>query len=120
MSAGGVSAGLFDCDLEATRFSETQWTLGAGDRGAATLSIAAVEAEFKRVIRQLDIDSIDVICVGSFMHSLILVDGADQPFTPVFTWLDQQGETGVELVRSRMNGRFHERTGCRYHAMFPV
>src|SRR5262249_27523477 len=54
------------------------------------------------------------------LHSCVLLDGDDAPLTPVFTWLDQRGETGLDIIRSPLDERFHEITGCRYHPMFPV
>jgi gluconokinase len=54
------------------------------------------------------------------MHNIVLLDGADQPLSPVFTWRDSRGDAGVQFVRSRLGDRFHEITGCRYHPMFPV
>jgi gluconokinase len=54
------------------------------------------------------------------MHNFVLLDSDDRPLTPVFTWLDKQGHTGVEYLRARMGPRFHQRTGCRFHPMFPV
>ena len=42
------------------------------------------------------------------------------PLTPVFTWLDTTAPEGIEAVRRKLGARFHERTGCHYHPMFPV
>jgi gluconokinase len=120
ISSGGISAALFDSKLKAGRVAETRWKLETDELGAATLSIATVEKQFKRLIKQLKVHSTDAICIGSFMHNCLLLDDADEPLSPVFTWLDQRGEGGLEYVRSRLGDQFHERTGCRYHPMFPV
>jgi gluconokinase len=61
-----------------------------------------------------------VIAIGAFMHNLVLLDEAGQALTPVFTWLDQRGEKGLQYVYNRIGNRFHSVTGCRYHPMFPV
>ena len=123
ISSGGITAALLDSHLESIRVAETQWILETDAQGAATLSLATIETQFKRVIQQLNIqpdDRIDALCMDSFMHNIVVLNDADQPLTPVFTWLDQRGESGMEYVRSRMGGRFHEHTGCHYHPMFPV
>ncbi len=54
------------------------------------------------------------------MHSCLLVDGADEPLTPIFTWMDHRGTEGVDYIRREFGAGFHQRTGCRFHPMFPV
>ncbi|MBI4474417.1 MAG: hypothetical protein HY646_17235 [Acidobacteria bacterium] len=54
------------------------------------------------------------------MHNCVLIDAKDKPLTPVFTWLDRRGEAGMDYVRNQLGDTYHERTGCRYHPMFPV
>jgi len=123
ISSGGITAAIFDLNLHLIRSAETAWVLSTDDHGAATLPIDTIEAEFKRVIQLLKItgqEAIRAVCTGTFMHNCVLLDDTDHPLTPVFTWLDQRGSSGVEYIRSRIGDRFHERTGCRYHPMFPV
>src|SRR2546425_676785 len=123
LSSGGISAALFNSQLEVQRIAENQWFWETDDRGAATLSVGGVVERFKSAIRSLNLttsDAIDAICIGTFMHNCVLLDEADQPLTPLFTWLDHRGEAGLDCVRSRLGDRFHEITGCRYHPMFPV
>ena len=124
ISSSGISASLFNFELEVTRLVEGHWTVEADDEGAATLSLDAVLAQFKHVVEQLKIagspDPIDAICIGSFMHNCVLLDSTNTPLTPVFTWLDSRGKNGMEYVRARIGNQFHERTGCRFHPMFPV
>src|SRR4051812_42939887 len=99
ISSGGISGAVFDADLNAARFGETRWVLETDDKGSATLSIPTIEAQFKRIIRELGIVSADAICIDSFMHNIVLLDAKDEPLTPVFTWLDQRGDSGVALIR---------------------
>src|SRR5215467_5388599 len=123
ISSGGISAAIVDSDLQPVRFVDTEWVLEADDSGAATLSVTKVVEQLKAAVFQLNLtaaDHIDAICMDTFMHNSALLDAADRPLTPVFTWLDQRGGDGIELFRSRMGDRFHQRTGCRFHPMFPV
>ena len=84
-------------------------------------SIEMILDRFKFVLQDLKVpESVGTIAIGCFMHNCVLLDADDQPLTPVFTWLDQRGKEGVKYVRSRVGDAFHERTGCRYHPMFPV
>jgi len=121
ISSGGISAALFSSKLEVTKLSEERWKLELDDSGAATLSINTVLERFRQVIRELAIaEPVEAVCIGTFMHNLLLLDDTGKPLTPVFTWLDRRGEKGLEYLRSRLGGRFFERTGCRFHPMFPV
>ncbi len=121
MSSGGVSAALFNSKFEFTNRVKSQWHFTADKAGAATLSTEMILERFQTVLRDLHApEPAEAIGIGCFMHNCVLLDADDSPLTPVFTWLDQRGEEGVTYVRSRLGDRFHERTGCRYHPMFPV
>ena len=71
ISSGGISAAVFDARLSAKQFAESQWVLETGSKGAATLPIAAIESQFKKVISELRITSVDALCIGSFMHNIL-------------------------------------------------
>ncbi|HYR89262.1 MAG TPA: FGGY family carbohydrate kinase [Terriglobia bacterium] len=121
ISSGGIAAALFSAKLEVTKVTEQNWKLELDDSGAATLSLNTVVERFRQVIRELAIaEPIDAVCIGTFMHNIVLLDDAGKPLTPVFTWLDRRGEKGLEYLRSRLGERFFERTGCRFHPMFPI
>ncbi len=121
ISTGGVSASVFDSTLNALQVEESNWSLGMDSSGSATLALDDVVERCKIVIRSLDLPAkLDAVVIGCFMHNCVLLRSDEKPVTPVFTWLDRHGEDGVEYIRSRLGGRFHERTGCRFHPMFPV
>jgi len=121
ISSSGVSAALFNSQLKVVKFVEENWELAFGDQSSAALSAEHVVERFKLAVRELAIaEPIEAISIGTFMHNCVLLDGNDKPLTPVFTWLDQRGEEGIEFIRSRLGQGFHERTGCRFHPMFPV
>jgi gluconokinase len=123
VSSGGISAALLDSQLADKKASEQKWDLETDERGAATLPVPGVVAAFKQAIQSLKLtkaDTIDAVCIGTFMHNCVLLDEADGPLTPVFTWLDLRGDAGLDYIRSRLGDRFHDVTGCRYHPMFPV
>src|SRR6267142_716574 len=107
ISSGGISAALFSSKLEVTKLSEERWKLELDDSGAATLSINTVLERFRQVIRELAIaEPVEAVCIGTFMHNLLLLDDTGKPLTPVFTWLDRRGEKGLEYLRSRLGERF--------------
>src|SRR3954468_23591717 len=97
ISSGGIAAAVFDANLQRLRFVETRWTFESGELGAATLRADLVLSQFEKTIRQLDIvEPPSALCIGTFMHNCVLLDDADQPLSPLFTWLDRRGEDGVE------------------------
>ncbi len=123
ISSGGISATVFNAKLESQGVAEQKWFLETDDRGAATVSVPQVLDRFKQATQELygaSAASIDAICIGTFMHNFVLLSAADEPLTPVFTWLDRRGDAGVDYLRARLGDRFHEITGCRYHPMFPI
>jgi gluconokinase len=122
VSSGGITAGLLDSSLAVLRITKNPWALETDQSGAAVLPLHQVLDSFKRVIQELSIssaESIDAICLGTFMHDIVLLDDNDRPLTPLFTWLDHRGESGVPYLRQHLRD-FHQRTGCRFHPMFPV
>jgi gluconokinase len=121
ISSGGVSGAIVDAHAKIVRRVESRWEFIRDKTGAATLSAETVVDRFKIVLQELNIPaSVETITIGCFMHNCVLLDAEDQPLTPVFTWLDQRGEDGVTYVRRHVGEAFHERTGCRYHPMFPI
>jgi gluconokinase len=121
ISSGGVSAALFTPDLKPSRVVERKWAFSTDDAGSATLELEQVLRSVKETAGEFhDTKAIDAISIACFMHSLVLLDENERPLTPAFTWLDQRGEDGVLWIRQRLGDRFHQRTGCRFHPMFPV
>src|SRR5262245_9943231 len=126
IATGGLSAAIFDQQLNALHAVEVPWTIDVGSDGSAVLDLQTLDDAFLEAFRLLeqsagtDPISIDGICISAFMHNCIFLDECDEPLSPIFTWLDQRGSDGVELVRHKLGARFHALTGCRYHPMFPV
>lgn len=52
----------------------------------------------------------------TFWHSLMGVDAAGVPVTPVYTWADMRGDARRALGDERA---FHAKTGCLFHASYP-
>src|SRR5262245_31582 len=102
VSSGGITAGLMNASLAVLRITENPWALETDSDGAAVLPLHQVVDSFKQVIRELSLhrgESIDAICIGTFMHNIVLLDDSDRPLTPLITWLDRRGESGVPYVR---------------------
>ena len=57
--------------------------------------------------------------VSAFWHSLLALDGAGRPLTPVITWADTRSAPAAAALRRRLDpSRIHARTGAPLHAAF--
>ncbi|MDQ3545013.1 MAG: gluconokinase [Verrucomicrobiota bacterium] len=56
---------------------------------------------------------------SGFWHSLLGLDRAGRPVTPVFTWADARGAEDAARLREKFDERaLHQRTGCMLRASF--
>ncbi len=59
------------------------------------------------------------IAGSCFWHSLLGLDRAGQPLTPIYTWADGRGAPDAARLRERFDERtIQQRTGCMLHASF--
>lgn len=62
---------------------------------------------------------IEVIAISTFWHSLIGVDAAGAPTTPLLSWADTRAGGIAKRLRASFDERdIHARTGCRFHASY--
>jgi len=55
----------------------------------------------------------------TFWHSLMGIDAAGKPTTPVYGWADNQSRDHVAILRKKLDEReTHDRTGARFHSSF--
>lgn len=64
---------------------------------------------------------IGTVVTGSFLHSLLLVDGAGRPLTPLSIWADRRAaplcrEYGVQ----HRDGGWRQKTGCTLSPSYPL
>jgi gluconokinase len=61
------------------------------------------------------------ISFSSAMHSVIAMDGNDQPLTPCITWADNRSEAWAHKIKNELNGHeVYRRTGTPIHPMSPL
>ena len=114
VASGGVSGARIDEHLNVVAQAESPWKLTA-------ITPPDIQSAFRRVADALRIgNGAAAISIASFMHGFLVTDEAGLPVSPVFTWLDTADEALVERIRAQMGPDFHQRTGCRFHPMFPV
>src|SRR5678815_5117590 len=121
IGTGGVRGARFNEQLEVLALHDAPWDLHRDAQGRATLSVYDIECAFSEVGRALSGNSSTAaVSIGCFMHSFLVLSSCCAALTPVFTWLDTTAPEGIDTVRKKLGPRFHERTGCHYHPMFPV
>ncbi len=61
----------------------------------------------------------ELIAISAFWHSLIGIDAAGVPTTPLLTWADTRGAQFAKNLRAQFDeSAIHSRTGCRFHASY--
>jgi gluconokinase len=120
ISSGGFGRAVFDEDLAASDVAEISWEIRQETDGAAVLPLETLRGALRSSMNSVVDGSVDAISFSGFMHSSVLLDAYDRALTPVFTWMDRRGSEAVEMLRREFGSQFHQKTGCRFHPMFPV
>ncbi len=84
------------------------------------------DAAFRQVVAAIDgalekVPKGEITHVASctFWHSLMGIDDAGKPTTPVYGWADNQSRDYVSTLRRKLDEReTHNRTGARFHSSF--
>jgi gluconokinase len=59
--------------------------------------------------------------IGGALHSVMALDGRDQPLTGVITWADGRAVEQAEAVAATATGKsLYQETGCPAHGMYPL
>src|SRR2546426_9035583 len=62
---------------------------------------------------------IAAVALDTFWHSLLGVDGAGRPLTPIITWEDTRAHDAVSQLRADLDEQtVHSRTGVHFHASY--
>lgn len=123
VGTSGVRAALFD-----ERGAPVPGAQTRNRRAFTTLSDFAeldadqIVAEVIKTIDELLANSpgpIELIAISAFWHSLIGIDAAGFPTTPLLTWADTRAAQFAKALRENFDEReIHARTGCRFHPSY--
>jgi gluconokinase len=121
IGSGGMRGARFNEQLEVMAHHDVDWDLHRDAEGRATLSVYDIEGAFSEVAHALAGGAAPAaVSIACFMHSFLVLSSCCAALTPVFTWMDTTEPEGIDAVRRKLGSRFHARTGCHYHPMFPV
>jgi gluconokinase len=126
LGTSGVRAMLFDehggeITDASIRINFPILTLGASGFIDADLLLEQVAQTVDALFAKLyqPILRIELISLACFWHSLLGIDDADHPTTPLLGWSDTRAANATEVLRTNLDeARFHQRTGCRFHPSY--
>jgi gluconokinase len=118
---------LFDRHGRAVAGSEEQrryeltTTADGGAEADARMLFGLLHATVDRALNRAGERSTDIAAVGlsCFWHSLVGLDEAGEPVTPVLFWADRRSANQVATLRQELDQRaVHQRTGCVIHSSY--
>ncbi|MGH7911157.1 MAG: gluconokinase, partial [Candidatus Dormibacteraceae bacterium] len=126
VGTSSVRSALYGFDAEPIRGSETRVAYqprvdpsGRAELDAVWLAgrCRSVLARTCRAVRARD--RVGAVGVSCFWHSLLGLDGAGRPVTPVWLWSDQRSwRQAAELAADRRLADVHDRTGAPLHTSY--
>jgi gluconokinase len=123
IGTSGVRAALFDekggeINDASVRINSRTLMLGTGGFVDADLLLEQVAQTLDALLAKLYEPTlrIELISISCFWHSLLGLDDAESPTTPVLGWSDTRAAAATHLLRTTLDeAKFHARTGCRFH-----
>jgi gluconokinase len=108
--------------VRAHRFDETAEELGKPARreyGAEDDPDRIVERTREAIEGAGGVENVDAVAASCFGHSLLALDKAGRPMTPILSWRDTRSEDVADWLRRRVdNEAVHARTGCQIHTSY--
>lgn len=116
-----VRAGCFDAQGRriARTFAQRAYTLCTDRDGKAVIDPGEFLEVTSGCLRQARVGKVRAVASSCFWHSLLGVDKAGNPLTPIFTWADSRCREDAAALRSELDEReVHAETGCMLRASF--
>lgn len=126
IGTSGVRAAFFDeagCEIEGAT-ARTQRVFS----GLSDVSIIDPQTLVELIVETIDrllansssyAERIELISISCFWHSLIGIDSAGHPTTPVLSWADTRAAEAAKELRANFDEtESHARTGCRFHPSY--
>ena len=64
-------------------------------------------------------EAVQAVATSTFWHTLLGLDQAARPRTPVYSWADTRSAAAVEALRACIDEKaYHARVGCRLHTSY--
>lgn len=121
VGTSGVRAALFDETGQQIEGAQAMTQRAPGDFIELDPDLLAAEVigTVDELLAVHHAAEIEAIAISTFWHSLMGVDAAGTPTTPLFTWADTRALRAVKELRAEFDEReVHARTGCRVHPSY--
>ncbi len=125
VGSSSVRASLYDESGTYVEDSETRlgYSLDHTPDGGATKNagdlLELVSLAIDRTLDRSGGERIIAVATSTFWHSLLGLDHAGEPTSPVFTWADRRAASADGELRARLDpDALHRRTGCPPHSSY--
>jgi gluconokinase len=133
IGTSSTKAVLFDTDAQQIGSSAQRYNLRFASGSAAPMSgPGAAEQDANEILQATLLTVAEVIAASGMdlsqllglsfscaMHTLLLVDEAGEPITPLYTWADNRSDRAATFVQQQDSG-LYQRTGLPAHPMSPL
>ncbi|MEL7511790.1 MAG: gluconokinase, partial [Cyanobacteria bacterium J06554_3] len=129
IGTSSTKAVLFDANGQQVGRSGQGYVLRSPEPGAAEQDpndiLQATLQTVKAVVQDSGIDESHVLglAFSAAMHTLLLIDEANQPLTPLFTWADNRSDRLIDAITrqaEQTRPTLYQRTSLPIHPMSPV
>ncbi|MBV9217292.1 MAG: gluconokinase [Acidobacteria bacterium] len=127
IGSSSVRASLYDLQCESVPGTEFRVSRGFDSPVEGASEMAGIEA-FDEVVSVIDgclsnsenvTGTISDVSITCFWHSLVGLDKAGKPTTPVFGWADTRSGRYTEVLRREFDEvSIHNRVGAHFHSSF--
>jgi gluconokinase len=108
--------------VRAHRFDESAEELGEPTRreyGGEGDADRIVQLTREAIEEAGGVEGVDAVATSCFGHSLLALDKAGRPLTPILSWRDTRSADAADWLRRRLdNETVHARTGCQIHTSY--
>lgn len=112
VGTSSVRAQVFGADAQEGEAAKRKYT---GDNDPARI-VALVREAVEEAVGGQDYDAVGGSCFG---HSLLALDEAGRPLTPILGWRDTRSADAADWLSRRVDAAaVHARTGCHIHTSY--
>lgn len=123
IGTSSVRASIYDRTLTAQRSIQIRYRWHDGPDGEVEAEprrlLGHVREAVDRLLAAEPARAIEAVAIAAFWHSLMGIDAAGRPVTPLLLWSDRRAGAEAAQLQTRLDeAAVHARTGCRLHVSY--